>query len=217
MTRMRASTLTHFLRPCVAYTTISKYHSQYLMRVVSANTGIPDTLSSCCLPQVQPYRSLRDSKDGEFRVVYTAPLKGAVKAVKVFSLTTAVLALLGSPILVWMGNPSVPVAGRIAISTVVVLAGVSTTALLHWLVKGYIMQLHYNDKSQMAAAYTLSVLGRQRRNEFHISDARPPTSMTGFSTFQAKSKSYFMHTEVFEDKKLLSALLGAYDVFESES
>lgn len=69
-------------------------------------------------------------------VVYVAPLKGAVRAIKVFSLTTAVAAFFGGPMLVWMGNPSVPLVGRVMMSSVVMLVGLGTTALLHWLVKG---------------------------------------------------------------------------------
>ena len=72
----------------------------------------------------------------KMEVVYVAPLKGAVRAIKVFSLTTAVGSFFGGPILVWMGNPSVPVAARVAMSSVVMLVGLGTTALLHWLVKG---------------------------------------------------------------------------------
>lgn len=69
-------------------------------------------------------------------MVYRAPLKGAVRAIKVFSLTTAVAAFFGGPTLVWMGNPSVPLVGRVMMSTLVMLVGLGTTGLLHWLVKG---------------------------------------------------------------------------------
>lgn len=69
-------------------------------------------------------------------VVYVAPLKGAVRAIKVFSLATAVCAFFGGPVLVWLGNPSVPLVGRVLMSSVVMLVGLGTTALLHWLVKG---------------------------------------------------------------------------------
>ena len=72
----------------------------------------------------------------DMEVVYNAPLRGAVRAIKVFSLTTAVAAFFGGPLLVWLGNPSVPVVGRVMMSTVVMLVGLGTTGLLHWLVKG---------------------------------------------------------------------------------
>lgn len=72
----------------------------------------------------------------KMEIVYKAPLKGAVRAVKIFSLATAVASVCGGPVLVWLGNPSVPVIARVMITSVVVLVGLGTTAILHWMVKG---------------------------------------------------------------------------------
>lgn len=151
-----------------------------------------------------------------FQLIHTAPLKGAVRAIKIFSLCTAAAALCGSPVLVWFGNQSVPAAARVAISSIVMLAGLSTTAILHWLLKGYIMRLHYDNSSQVVAVDTLSVLARKKTTEFHISEAKPPPSTIGFHTFQANGKSFFLHTDVFEDKKLLSALLSGSGKFPNK-
>lgn len=73
---------------------------------------------------------------GNVELVYTAPLKGAVRAIKIFSLSTAVATFFGGPVLVWLGNPSVPLVARVMMSSVVMLVGLGTTALLHWLLKG---------------------------------------------------------------------------------
>lgn len=146
---------------------------------------------------------------GDFELVYTAPLKGAIRAVKLFSLTTAAAALVGGPVLVCMGNPSVPLSGRVIMSTLVMLVGISTTALLHWLIKGYVIRMHYNRNTNMIRLHTLSVIGRKKYHEFELSEAKPP-SATAFSSFQARDKSYFIHAEVFKDEKLASSLLGVY-------
>lgn len=146
---------------------------------------------------------------GEFKLVYTGPLKGAVKALKIFSLSTAVLAASGGPVLVWLGNESVPVAARVALCSLVLVVGLSTTALLHWLLKGYITHLYYHPETQHVAAHTLSLLARRVRNEFKVSDIRPPKGLSGFSTFQVQEKAYFMHTEAFPDQHLLTALLSS--------
>ena len=144
----------------------------------------------------------------EFKVVYTAPLKGAVRAVKIFSVCTAASAALGGPVLVCLGNPGVSLMGRIAISSLVMLVGFSTTAILHWLTKGYIIRMEYHKQSQTVAAYTCNLLARLKRNEFHISDFGPSPNTAGFSTFQARGKSYFLHSEVLGNTKLLSQLVG---------
>ncbi len=149
------------------------------------------------------------SVEGEFELVYTAPLKGAVRAIKLFSLSTAAAAMVGGPVLVCMGNPSVPLLGRVIMSTLVMLVGASTTALLHWLIKGYVIRMYYNKNTNMIQLYTLSLIGRKKYYEFDLSEAKPP-SATAFSSFEARGKGYFVHGEVFKNEKLLSSLLGVY-------
>lgn len=150
-----------------------------------------------------------------FHLVYTAPLKGAVRAIKVFSLATATAAVFGGPVLIWLGNPSVPLSGRVIMSSLVMLVGISTTALLHWLVKGYVIQMYFDEETKTVKLYTLSVFGRKKLHQFNISEAGPPSSATAFSSFQACGKSYFLHAEVFKDRKVLSGLLGAYTELET--
>ena len=144
------------------------------------------------------------------RLVYTGPLKGAVRAVKVFSLSTCVLALMGTPVLVVLGNPGVPVPARVAMGSLVLLVGVSTTAVLHWLCKGYITRLFYDKHSHTVAAYTVSLFGLNKKNVFEVEECGPPSQLSAFSTFQARKHSYFVHTDVFEDRKLLLGLQGAH-------
>ena len=145
-----------------------------------------------------------------FKHIYTAPLKGAVRAIKIFSLCTCVAAVTSAPVLIWLGKASVPLMGRIFMTTIVMTVGVGTTALLHWLLKGYVLQMHYNSQTQMVRIQTLSVAGRRKTTEFHISESGPPPSVSGFSSFQARGKSYFLHTDVIKDKKVLSGLLGSF-------
>lgn len=149
-------------------------------------------------------------------LVYTAPLAGAVKAVKGFSLTTALLAAIGSPILIFYGNPSMSLAGRVLVTSFVTLLGVSTTLILHWFIKTYVTKLYFNRSNGMVSVERYSMFLRKRVSEFHISQAGPPSSVTSFSTFQANGVGYFLHSEVFDDRQLLSQLVGSYSVFESK-
>lgn len=155
------------------------------------------------------------AKSEDFKLVYTGPLNGAVRAIKMFSLSTAVASLLGSPVLVVYGSAAVPFAARVAMSSIVLAIGLSTTLILHWIAKAYVTQLFYNPATQSVAAHTLNLFGRTKRNEFQVSEARPPTQLTAFTTFQARGKSYFLHSEGLEDKGLLTALLGDYSVLET--
>ena len=150
----------------------------------------------------------------DFKLVYDGPLKQAVKAIKIFSISTSVCVLLGTPVLVVLGNPGVPVVGRVAISSVVVLLGLTTTLILHWFTKSYVTRMwHSRDKDQLVV-HTLSLLARTKQKEFAVSEAGPPGNVASFATFKAGGERFFLHTEVFEDKNLLSRILGAYAEFE---
>ena len=146
--------------------------------------------------------------------MYKGPLRSAVRAVKLFSLSTCAIALVGGPVLVMMGNPSVPLIGRILMTSFVMTVGVSTTLILHWLMKGYVIEMYFDPKSEKVQVYTLSMFARKRCHTFHLSEAGPPESLTAFSTFQAQGKSFFMHTEVMENKELLGRILGPYMALE---
>ena len=67
--------------------------------------------------------------------MYTGPLSSAVKAIKIFSISTACCAVVFGPILVYLGNPATPVVGRVAIASLVTTVGLSTTFILHWVHK----------------------------------------------------------------------------------
>ena len=79
------------------------------------------------------------------------------------------------------------------------------------------MRMEYDKRTGDMTVKTLSLLARLKDHHFNISEAGPPSKVTAFSSFQAKGKSYFMHTEVFEDRALLSKILGAYTVFEDQN
>lgn len=159
------------------------------------------------------YRSL--STDSS--LVYSGPLAKSVKAIKLFSITTAVCAVSFCPIFIYFGNPATPIIARIALSALVTTVGLSTTFILHWFIKSYVTKLYYNRSTQIATIETLSIFGRKLSSQFHVSKAAPPNDVSAFSTFQANGKHFFLHTEIFEDPELLKQLLGSYSMFEDTS
>lgn len=160
---------------------------------------------------------VRNTSTSGFDLVYTAPLAGAVKSVKAFSLATALLAAAGAPLLVFFGNPSMSLIGRVAMTSFVTILGVSTTLILHWFIKTYVTKLRYNKLTKMVSVETYSMFLRKHVTEFHISQAGPPSSVTSFSTFQANGVGYFLHSEVFEDRELLSELVGSFSILENKA
>jgi transmembrane protein 70 len=183
----------------------------YANRVASLHTSATscDTNTSATATTTFTTKS-KSGEEGKFELVYRGPLRSAVRAVKVFSLTTCAAALVGGPVLVTMGNPSVPLLGRVLMTAFVMTIGVSTTLILHWLMKGYVIEMYFDPKSENLRVYTLTMFAGKRCHTFHLSEAGPPENIAAFSTFQAKGKSFFMHAEVMENKELLGKILGPY-------
>ena len=78
------------------------------------------------------------------------------------------------------------------------------------------MKVEYDREKENLAIHSLTLFARLKKYDVHISETGPPSKAIAFSTFQAKGKSFFMHTEVFQDRKLLTRILGAFSVFEKQ-
>lgn len=173
-------------------------------------------LSACRLLHLSTTQSAAAPRDlpKDFKLVYEGPLKQAVKAIKIFSVSTSVCVVMGTPVLVLLGNPGVPLIGRVAISSIVVLIGLTTTFVLHWFTKSYVTRMWHSSEKDQLVVHTLSLLARTKQKEFAVVEAGPPGNVASFATFKAGGDRFFLHTEVFEDKNLLSRILGAYAEFE---
>ena len=182
--------------------------------VLSANRVASFHTSTATCGTKNTTTKTKSGEEGNFDLVYRGPLKSAVRAVKIFSLSTCAAALVGGPILVTLGNPSVPLLGRVLMTAFVMTIGVSTTLILHWLMKGYVIEMYYDPNSENVRVYTLTMFAGKRCHTFHLSEAGPPENIAAFSTFQAKGKSFFMHAEVMENKELLGKILGPYMALE---
>ena len=206
-------------RSCKLLPTV-KFISSATQSRAAATCAFPFTCQNTCANssryRIQAY-STQASDDSGRVLVYTAPLASAVKAVKAFSLTTALIASVGSPILIFYGNPSMSLLGRVVVTSFVTLLGISTTLILHWFVRTYVTKLYFDKSTGMVAVERYSMFLKRRVAQFHISEAGPPNSVTSFSTFQANGVGYFLHSEVFEDRQLLSQLVGSFDVFENKT
>ena len=174
------------------------------------------TQSACRLLHLSTTQSAAAPRDlpKDFKLVYEGPLKQAVKAIKIFSVSTSFCVVMGTPVLVLLGNPGVPLIGRVAISSIVVLIGLTTTFVLHWFTKSYVTRMWHSSEKDHLVVHTLSLLARTKQKEFAVVEAGPPGNVASFATFKAGGDRFFLHTEVFEDKNLLSRILGAYAEFE---
>ena len=159
--------------------------------------------------------STASEPSSDYKLVYRGPLSTSIRLLKIFSMTSSITVLVGSPVLIFLGNPGIPIISRIAISSIVCTFGVLTTFMLWWFTRSYVSRMWYSKKDEKIVVNTFSLFARTIQHEFLLKDAGPPANISSFATFKAQDKHYFLHTEVFEDKQLLSSILGAYAQFEN--
>ena len=149
------------------------------------------------------YHSSKVEEPCDRQLVYEGPLSRSVQHVKVFSLSTALATIVATPILMLYGKESVPLIGKAAIATTILLAGTSTTFLLHWVTKVYVHKMFYNPTTESFIVETMSLLARKKEAEFALNEIRLAKEPSTFTTFQAKGKRYFLHTDLVEAQQVL--------------
>lgn len=156
-----------------------------------------------CLSKTTSTRHESTAVQSERKLVYEGPLSRSVQVVKVFSLSTALATMVATPVLMIYGKQTVPLAGKLAIALTIVLAGTSTTFLLHWVTKVYVHRMFYNEATERFTVETMSFLARRKETEFSLDEIRLAKEPTAFTTFQAKGKKYFLHTDLLEAQQVL--------------
>lgn len=195
-------------------TVFLKRSTKRQMSISSMMFSLP---SSSIVPRNSSYSTSAHSDIvKESNVVYIAPFFRAVRVLKLVSITTFFLTITSSPLIVMMGSDAAPLAGRIAMSSVVTLFGCTTTFLLTWFTKCYITKMYFSKTSGEILVECYNIFVRKRQFRFHVSECKPPSNYT-MSSFNAKGRNYFLHMEVFEDRELLTKLVGAEQIAAMET
>ena len=171
------------------------------------NLRSPNSLLIQCLPKstrvIQNSHVSTEADENKLKLVYEGPLSRPVQLVKVLSLSTALMTMLATPLLMVYGKQSVPMAGKLAIGTTIILAGTSTTFLLHWITKVYVHRMFYNAATEMFVAETMSLFAMKKKTEFSLVEIRLAKEPSAFTTFEAKGKKYFLHSDLMEAQQVL--------------
>lgn len=155
--------------------------------------------TSCKAFQVETTTTLTDE---DFRLVYEGPLSKKIKFLKLFSFTTASISL-SAPAIIFLGSSAgTPLMKGILASTVV-LMGVTTTSLLHWLTRVYVHRMFFHPETRTFSAETSTIFGTMKRSRFSVEDVTIPEVEGAFSTFEAKGNKYFIHLELKEAEQIM--------------
>lgn len=76
-------------------------------------------------------------------------MERALKAVKMFSLTSAAMSILSAPVMLVLANPNMPMVGRAAIAGTVLVFGLSTTAALTYFTRSYVVRIFAREDTRI--------------------------------------------------------------------
>ncbi|CAH0489372.1 unnamed protein product [Peronospora farinosa] len=154
--------------------------------------------------------------------VYSAPMSRAVRLMKAVSVTSCVLTSIGMPVLCMVSEQDTSTIGKWAMCGTIMLFGLGSTSLFHYLFKPYVMRMWLADSlaadgtggeaidDPMVTVETVTLFAQLTKNSFRLSEVSPPAqTMHPMVSFQARDRHYFIHPETFEDRNLLKKLVGA--------
>lgn len=130
-----------------------------------------------------------------FDDIYTGPLARPVRSVKLFSVTSLGLTIVGSPLLAVLVSDKMPLIAGAVIAASAVAVSCSTTGLLAWFAKPYVTRLSVSRSDRaLLRAETLTLLGRPQTDEFHLDDVSLQAGRP-FASFRVvpTGKTYFVH------------------------
>eukprot|EP01134_Creolimax_fragrantissima_P000005 CFRG0005T1 len=142
-------------------------------------------------------------KAPEISPFYTGPLSAALKKLKFLSLSSCAATVLSTPVLFCMES-GIGMTGRIAFSSLVLLAGVGSTGLIHFFTKTYVHRMylpqatrHETREPSKVVLETFNFIGRPKFEEIDLSKVTTPNTARPFVSFaDADKKMYFCHHDV---------------------
>eukprot|EP00892_Ulva_mutabilis_P012704 jgi/Ulvmu1/9806/UM056_0046.1 len=163
----------------------------------------------------QPYRQCQTSAqppaipDEDWQLEYSGVVSSTVRTLKMVSIATATLSLMGSPLYIVATMDGQYTAAKIMAASGFTCFGLFTTGLLHWFVGPYVHKLWYHAPSEQVKVQMLNIFARPRELVFNIADVRHPEGISPLQTFEANGRTMFVDEATFENKELLEKLTPA--------
>ncbi|KAL4125271.1 hypothetical protein PRIC2_008856 [Phytophthora ramorum] len=180
------------------------FHGSFVGRHFSSSTGE----DAGKVEKLQQQSAVSDENQ-----VYRAPMSRAVRLMKAVSVTSCTLTSMGMPVLCLLSEQDASMIGKWAMCGTIMLFGLGTTSLFHYLFKPYVMRMWMVNPSEddpEVTVETVTLFAQLQHSSFRLSEVAPPTmGMHPMVTFQARDRHYFIHPEAFEDQHLLNKLVGS--------
>ena len=167
------------------------YNSVAMLSVVVRSTSRHAALS-CRAQRCAAIRYASAASKDEAVVIYEGPLNAAVKRIRLVSLTTLATSLMLPPMaLIFKSSATVSLMGKVAVGGTAMVAGVGSTAALHFCTLPFVFEM--SREGDVITATRMDILARRRTFEFGVEDIkREPTTLRPFVTFEADGESFFV-------------------------
>jgi hypothetical protein len=145
-------------------------------------------------------------------IVYVGSMSHTLKKVKLLSITSCALSMLGAPVITFWTAPTLPLAVKTAVSIAMVLFGAGTTGLLHWFSSPYVHKLLWTPGSSEMEVHTLTWLATTSKHTIRLDSVGPAETQRPLVTFAADGKFYYVDGANFvtpAGKELRQKLLGS--------
>ena len=176
------------------------YNSVAMLSVVVRSTSRHAALS-CRAQRCAAIRyASAAAKNDEAVVIYEGPLNAAVKRIRLVSLTTLATSLMLPPMaLIFKSSATVSLMGKVAVGGTAMVAGVGSTAALHFCTLPFVFEM--SRQGDVITATRMDILARRTTFEFREADVkREPTTLRPFVTFEAAGESFFVTKSGFADE-----------------
>ncbi|XP_044269747.1 transmembrane protein 70 homolog, mitochondrial [Tribolium madens] len=142
--------------------------------------------------------------------IYYGILTPQIKAVKVFSLSSSIVGIVGQPFLykAILSTGNVPVI--VAAYSFIGFFTLVTPFLLHLITKKYVTHLLYKPETDSYVAKTVNFFCVTKETEFKIDDVKVPDVPGMFTTLLANGKPLFFDPRLFENPEHYARIMG-YD------
>ncbi|ELU02689.1 hypothetical protein CAPTEDRAFT_174427 [Capitella teleta] len=139
-------------------------------------------------------------------LVYAGTLSRMVKAAKIFSLGSSMVALGLQPFIVAQLD-SLPRVLQFAVSGGVSFFILVTPVLLHFLTKRYVTSIYFNRDEEEFTAATYTVVLREKLHKFSVKDIEVPSSPMLLTTVTVKGTPLFFDPSYFIDQDAYNKLM----------
>mmetsp|Transcript_50759 Transcript_50759/g.99472 ORF Transcript_50759/g.99472 Transcript_50759/m.99472 type:complete len:241 (+) Transcript_50759:2-724(+) len=148
--------------------------------------------------------------EGKGVQLYEAPLTKAVKAIKIFSVSSCTISLIAAPMLVFMANPEISNLARGSMAFTVLAFGLGTTSLMHMFTRPYITAAFYDLDTDMVCLESFTMLAQRKTTyipftNIDVNVKRPFTSFLDTAT----GDHYFIHRTELHQHPMLQQLIAA--------